>query len=100
MKNHVNINYLIDNNRRSQLDAVLHSYNLAGLVEFPIRYGLISQTAIDNVFIDTSTTGKHELYPLTNGLSDHDAQLLIFNKGQIRKRKVIPISKEKSVSIP
>jgi len=31
----VNVNYLIDNNRRSQLDAVLHSYNFAGIVEFP-----------------------------------------------------------------
>jgi exonuclease III len=29
----VNVNYLIDNNRRSQLDAVLHSYNLAGIVK-------------------------------------------------------------------
>jgi hypothetical protein len=70
----VNVNYLIDNNQKSQLDAVLHSYNLAGIIEFPTRYGLISQTAIDNVLIDTSTIGKHELYPLINGLSDHDAQ--------------------------
>jgi len=31
---------------------------------------------IDNVFIDTFTTGKYDLYPLINGLSDHDAQLL------------------------
>jgi len=28
----VNVNYLIDNNRRSQLDAVLHSYNTVGIV--------------------------------------------------------------------
>jgi len=27
----VNVNYLVDNNRRSQLDAVLHSYNLMGI---------------------------------------------------------------------
>ena len=32
----VNVNYLTDN-RRSQLDAVLHSYNLVGIVEFPTR---------------------------------------------------------------
>ena len=60
----VNVNYLIDNNRRSQPDAVLHSYNLAGIAEFPTRYGLISQTAINNAFIDTSTIGKYDLYPL------------------------------------
>jgi len=27
-----NVNYLIENNQRSQLDAVLHSYNLMGRV--------------------------------------------------------------------
>ena len=50
----VNVNYLIDNNQRSQVDAVLHSYNLMSLVEFPTKYGLISPTAIDNVslFLD------------------------------------------------
>jgi len=72
----VNVNYLIGNNRRSQLDAVLHSYNLAGIVKFPSRYGLNSHTVIDSVFIDTSTVGKYDLNPLINGLSDHDTQLL------------------------
>jgi len=83
----VNVNYLIDNNQRSQLDAVLHSYNLAGIVEFPTRFGLKSHTAINNVFIDTSTTGKYDLYPLINGLSDDDVQLLILNKGQNKEKE-------------
>jgi len=26
--------------------------------------------------------GNYELYPLINGLSDHDAQMLILSKGQ------------------
>jgi exonuclease III len=78
----VNVNYLTNNNHNSQRDTVFHSYNLAGIVEFPTRYGLFSQTAIDNVFIDTSIIGKHEFYPLINGLADHDAQLLILNTGQ------------------
>jgi len=73
----VNVNYLTDNNRRRQLEEVLHSYNLVGIVEFPTRFGGNYQTAIDNVFFDTSTVGKYELYPFRNGLSDHDAQLLI-----------------------
>jgi len=83
----VNVNYLIDNIRRSQLDAVLHSYNLAGIVKFSTRFGLNSYTAIDSVSIDTSTTGKYDLYPLINGLSDHDAQLLILNKGQKNEKE-------------
>jgi len=83
----VNVNYLIDNDLRSQLDAILQSYNLVGIVEFRNRYGLISQTAIDNVFIDTSTIGKCDLYPLINGLSGHDAQFLILNEGQKEEKK-------------
>jgi len=91
----VNVNYLRNNNRRSQLDAVLHSYNLTGIVEFPTRFGLNSQTAIDNVFIDISTIGNYELYPLINGLSDHDAQMLILNKGQKKEKECYTYSKRK-----
>jgi hypothetical protein len=71
-----------------------------GIVEFPTRYGLNSQMANDNVFIDSSTFGKYELYPSVNGLSDHDAQLLILVNGKKRKRTVNPLSKEKSISLP
>jgi len=80
------VNYLIDNNRRSQLDAILHSYNPVGIVKFPTTFGLNSYTATDNVFNDTSTIGKYDLCTLINGLSDHDTRLLILNKGQ-KKRK-------------
>jgi hypothetical protein len=83
----INVNYLIYNNRRSQLDAVLHSYNLAGIVKFSTKFDLNSHTAIDNVFIDTSTIGKYDLYPLINGLSDHDTQLLILNNGQKKEKE-------------
>jgi len=62
-------------------------YNLVGIVEFPTRFGLNSQTAIDNVFIDTSTIGKYDLRSHINGLSDHDAQLLILNKGQKKENE-------------
>ena len=94
------VSYLMHNNRRSQLDALLHSYNLTGIVGFPTRFGLNSKTAIDNVFIDISTTGKYKLYSLINGLSDRDAQLLILNKGQMMKRNVILTPKGKSINIP
>jgi len=70
----------MDNNQRSQLDTVLHSYTLTGIVDFPTRFGLTSQTAIDNVFIDISTMGNYKLYPLISGLSDHDAQMLILKR--------------------
>jgi len=60
---------------------------------------VLRETAIDIVFIDTSTTGKHELYALRNGLSGRDTQLLILNKGQKRKMNVILITKEKAICI-
>jgi hypothetical protein len=58
-----------------------------GIAEFPSRYGLNYHTAIDDVFIDTSNIGKCDLYPLINGLSDHEAQLLILNTGQKKEKE-------------
>jgi hypothetical protein len=91
----VNVYYLTDNNRRRQLDAVLHTYNLTGIVEFPTRFDPNSQTAIDNVFINTSTIRKYDLYPLLNGLSDHDAQLIITHIGQKKKNEYHTYTKRK-----
>jgi hypothetical protein len=73
----VNVNYLSDNCDKSQLNMILHSYNLSSTVKFPTRFGLNSYTTIDNIFIDISSLGNYELYPLTNGPSDHEAQLLV-----------------------
>jgi hypothetical protein len=36
-----------------------------------------SASLIDNIFIDYTQSGKYLVYPSINGLSDHDAQLLI-----------------------
>jgi hypothetical protein len=36
-----------------------------------------SSIAIDNIFVDKSR--NYTVYPLINGLSDHDAQLIVFN---------------------
>jgi len=60
----INVNCMTDNNQRSQINAVLHSYNLTGIAEFPTRFGLNSQTAIDNIFIDTANIGKYVLHRL------------------------------------
>ena len=52
-------------------------------------------TAIDNVFTDTSIIGKYDLYSLINGLSDHDTQLLILNKGQKKEKECHTYTKRK-----
>ena len=81
-------NYLIDyNNNKSQLDAVLHYYNFASKVKFLTRIVLNYLTVIGNVFFDTSTIAKYDIYFLINGLSDHDAQLLIINKVEKQEKE-------------
>jgi len=51
--NDLNIDYLTDNDKKRQLDAVLLTYNLSALVYFPTRSQDYSSNAIDNIFIDT-----------------------------------------------
>jgi hypothetical protein len=46
------------------------------IVNFPTRIQNYSSTAIDNVFIDSSRKEHNSIEPVTNGLPDHDAQLL------------------------
>ena len=73
----INIDYLTENNRKKQLDSMLQTYNLTAIVHFPTRLQDRSSTIIDNIFIDTSKMSTYTVLPLSNGLSDHDAQLLI-----------------------
>jgi hypothetical protein len=57
------------------------------IVKFPTGIGLNSHITTDNVFIDTYTNGKFDIYPLINGPSDDDAQLLILKKGQKQEKE-------------
>jgi hypothetical protein len=50
-------------------------YNLKSRVNFPTRITNVLSTAIDNIFIYISK--NFTVSPLINGLSDHDAELLI-----------------------
>ena len=80
----VNIDYLTDNNKKRQLDAVLLTYNSSAIVYFPTRSQGYSNTAIDNIFIDTYKFIHFTVSPLHNGLSDHDAQVLKINDVDIQ----------------
>jgi hypothetical protein len=64
---------------KRQLDAMLLFYNLSAIVQFPTRAQSHSSTAIDNIIIDTYKFINYGVFPLYNGLSDHDAQLLTIN---------------------
>ena len=70
----ININYLTDSIKSSQLDALL-SYNLFSPATFPTRINYDSSLIIDNIFIDTAKFEKFTVSPL-NGLSDGNAQII------------------------
>jgi len=72
----ININYLDENCLKWQLDALLATYNLISTVQFLTRSLNGSISTIDNIFIDKSHKGKYTLYPVINGLSDHDGQII------------------------
>jgi hypothetical protein len=57
----------------------LASHSLCGVVNFPTRITHSSATTIDNFFIDKCRNEAYSIYPLSNGLSDHDAQILLLN---------------------
>jgi hypothetical protein len=46
------------------------------MVHFPTRSLNVSISAIDIIFIDITHRGKYTLYPLINGLSDHNGQIM------------------------
>jgi hypothetical protein len=78
----INVNYIIDSNKKKKLDLLLASYNLLSTVNFPTRVQNGSATAIDNIFIDASRQGNYVIYPLFNVLSDHDAQLIVLTNSK------------------
>jgi exonuclease III len=83
----VNVNYLQESDKKSQLNALLNSYILFSVVQFPTRIYRNSVSAIDNIFIDTIKIDTYELIPTMNGLSDHDAQIINLNLNTLYNNK-------------
>jgi endonuclease/exonuclease/phosphatase family metal-dependent hydrolase len=75
----INTDYLLESNRKKCLSSLLTTYNLSHTIDFATRMQNKPSTAIDNVFMDNSRLGSTITFPLLNGLSDHDAQLLTIN---------------------
>jgi len=73
----LNINYIGTDNKKTQLDNMLSTYNLTGTVHFPTRITNTSISSIDNIFVDSKS--NYTIKPYINGLSDHDAQILMLN---------------------
>jgi exonuclease III len=80
----INIDYLVDSDRKSQLEALLKTYNLIGLVNLQTRTQKNSATAIGNIFIDINKMGNYSICPIINGLSDHYVQSIILHSFNMR----------------
>ena len=85
----ININCLVDNAKKRELEALLQTYNLTSIVNFPTRIQQKSSTAIDNIFIDVSRIGDYTIYPIINGFSDHDAQSITFHAINPKPRMLV-----------
>jgi exonuclease III len=71
-----NIDYLNDSNWKKQLNSLLTTYNLSHTVNVATRTQNDSSTAINNIFVDSTRLSSSSTCPITNGLSDNDAQFL------------------------
>jgi hypothetical protein len=76
-----NINYLIENYKKEQLQSVLDTYNFVQIIDFPTTSST-PNSLIDNFFLDRRSYNKFQIYPALNGLSDHDGQILILENLQ------------------
>jgi hypothetical protein len=82
-----NVDCLLNSNKKQQLSVLLHTFNLIHTVNFPIRLHNNHASATDNVFVDESRLYSCIIFPLSNALSYHDAQCLIFGKFFITDNK-------------
>jgi hypothetical protein len=69
-----NINYFNKSLNKQLLDSLLSLHGLCSIVLFPTRIQNNSCSLIDNIFINKLKFNKFSVYPIINGLSDHDAQ--------------------------
>ena len=70
----ININYLMEREKKNHLDNLLLLYNLTSVINFPTRVQNTSATAIDDIFIDISQFESYTVTPIFSGVSDHDVQ--------------------------
>jgi hypothetical protein len=73
-----NVNFLESTPRVDTLNSLMASFGLFSVITFPTRNSGFSHTIIDSFFIDTNRF-KSTAQPLINGLSDHDAQIVVLH---------------------
>jgi hypothetical protein len=95
-----NVNFLENTSRTLQLISQFQTYNMFRVVDFPTRITTNSSTAIDSIFVDCSGLNKLHMFPVINGLSDHDAQYLTINNIVTCRKNKSGLIKRRIVSEP
>jgi hypothetical protein len=72
-----NINFLNNATHKQLLNSLLATYVLYRTVQFPTRIHNNSVSKIDNVFLNIFKYNNFIVYTLVNGISDHDAQIIV-----------------------
>ena len=74
-----NVNFLENTTHKQLLNSLLATYGLYSTIQFPTRIINSSASTIDYIFINTVKFSDLILYPLINGVSDHDAQIIVLH---------------------
>ena len=74
-----NVNFLENTTHKQLLNSVLATYSLYSSIQFPTRITNSSASTIDNIFINTFKFNDFIVHPLINGISDHDAQIIVLH---------------------
>jgi hypothetical protein len=61
------------------LNSLLSTYGLYCTVQFPTRICNNSVSLLDSIFINIVKYDKLTVYSLVNGMSDHDAQVIVLH---------------------
>jgi len=75
----LNINFLNDSTQNQLLTSLLATYGLSSTVQFPTRICNNSISQIDNIFLNTTKYNNFTIYPMINGMSDHNAQIIVLH---------------------
>ena len=74
-----NVNFLENTTYKQLLNSLLATYGLYSKIQFPTRITNSSASTIDNIFINTVKFSDFIVHPLINGMSDHDAQIIVLH---------------------
>jgi hypothetical protein len=72
----ININYLTENENKTELDFIMDIYNLKQVTDFPER----KNSEVNNIFPDEGSINRVSVCAIQNGLSDHDVQFLLLDR--------------------